>query len=113
VGAGSALRLRLGTGVNGEALFPTAEEAERAAKEVKRAAKEVKRAAKEVKRAAKEVKRAAKEAALARGAELEAPCAVGDSDYFDEPPQRAAHGRAGLAHAICCEATPAAFFSGD
>jgi hypothetical protein len=72
VGAGSALRLRLGTGVNGDSLFPTGEEAERSAKEAERSAKEAERSAKEAERAAKEAERAAKEAALARVAELEA-----------------------------------------
>ena len=79
VGNNESLRLRLGTGPRGDALCPTAEEAERAAKEVERAAKEVERAAKEAERAAKDEERAAKEAAIAardtalkRVAELEA-----------------------------------------
>ncbi|MBI4703315.1 MAG: Uma2 family endonuclease [Deltaproteobacteria bacterium] len=93
VGFGDAARVRLGTGVRGEHLVPTAEEAERAAKEVERAAKEValaeteaeraakeaaladrevERAAREAERAAKEAERAAKQAALERVAELEA-----------------------------------------
>ena len=54
VGEGDVQRLRLGHGPEGEILFPTAEEAERAAKEKERAAKE---------------------AALARIAELEAQLA--------------------------------------
>ncbi|WP_437333166.1 Uma2 family endonuclease [Sorangium sp. So ce394] len=40
IGAGDAARVRLATGSEGEALFPTAAEAERAAKEAERAAKE-------------------------------------------------------------------------
>jgi hypothetical protein len=65
VGQGEALRLRVGTGPRGEALFPTGEEAERAAKEAERAEKEAALAEKEAERAAKEV-------ALTRVAELEA-----------------------------------------
>ncbi|HEY4160355.1 MAG TPA: Uma2 family endonuclease [Polyangiaceae bacterium] len=79
VGAEDTLRLRLATGPRGAVLFPTEDEAERAAKEAERAAKEAERAAKEAERAAKEAERAAtahersaKEAALARVAELEA-----------------------------------------
>ncbi|WP_438015359.1 Uma2 family endonuclease [Sorangium sp. So ce315] len=68
LGAGEQARLRLATGPEGEALFPTAAEAERAAKEAERAAKEAERAA-------KEAERAAKEAALSRIAELEAQIA--------------------------------------
>jgi Uma2 family endonuclease len=58
VGEGDAARLRLGTGPAGDDLFPTAEEAERAAKEAARAAEDR--------------ERGEKEAALARVAELEA-----------------------------------------
>jgi hypothetical protein len=47
VGEGLATRVRLSTGPEGEELFPTAVEAERAAKEAERAAKEGERAAKE------------------------------------------------------------------
>jgi Uma2 family endonuclease len=54
VGEGLATRVRLATGPEGEDLFPTAVEAERAAKEAERAAKEAERAAKEAERAAKE-----------------------------------------------------------
>jgi hypothetical protein len=61
VGEGDAARLRLGTGPNGDDLFPTAEEAERAAKDAERAAREA--------------EHAEKEAALARIAELEAQLA--------------------------------------
>jgi pyruvate/2-oxoglutarate dehydrogenase complex dihydrolipoamide acyltransferase (E2) component len=65
-------RLRLSDDRAGTRLWPTAEEAERAAKEAERAAKETERAAKEralaaegAERAAKEAERAAKERALA------------------------------------------------
>ena len=58
VGSGEATRLRLFTGPTGDVLFPTQEEAERAARDAERAAKET--------------ERTAKEAALARVAELEA-----------------------------------------
>ena len=64
-------RLRISDDAGAASLWPTAEEAERAAKEAERAAKEAERAAKEAERAAKEAERAAKEAALARVAELE------------------------------------------
>ena len=40
VGRGDKVRLRLGTGPRGDELFPTVEEAERAAKETERSAKE-------------------------------------------------------------------------
>jgi Uma2 family endonuclease len=62
VGTGASLRLRLGTDAHGDRLFPTAEEAERAAGEAAAAAAE----------AATAAERSAKEAALARLAELEA-----------------------------------------
>ncbi|MCU0685336.1 MAG: Uma2 family endonuclease [Polyangiaceae bacterium] len=63
-------RLRLSDDPGGRQLWPTAEEAERAAKEAERAAKEAERAAKEAERAAKEAERAAKERAMAaEGAE--------------------------------------------
>jgi len=65
VGKGTDLRIRLATGRSGVDLFPTEEEAERAAKEEERAAKEAALAA-------KEEERAAKETALARVAALEA-----------------------------------------
>ena len=57
VGQHDAVRLRLGLGSEGEVLYPTEAEAERAAKESERAAKESERAAKEVERAAKESER--------------------------------------------------------
>jgi len=93
VGEGDAARVRLFTGPEGDEIFPTQEEAERAAKEAALAAKEAALAANEQERAAKEAalaanereraakeaalaaagqERAAKEAALARVAELEA-----------------------------------------
>jgi Uma2 family endonuclease len=68
-------KLRIASDAEGSQLWPTAEEAERAAKEAERAAKEAERAAKEAERAAKEAERAAKEAALSRIAELEAELA--------------------------------------
>src|SRR5690606_32818792 len=58
-------RLRIADDPAGTHLWPTGEEAERAAKEAERAAKEAERAA-------KEAERAEKERALARVAELEA-----------------------------------------
>jgi len=61
-------KLRLADDEGGARLWPTAEEAERAAKEAERAAKEAERAA-------KEAERAAKEAALERVAALEAELA--------------------------------------
>jgi hypothetical protein len=48
---GSSLRVRLGLDPNGDELFPTEAEEERAAKEQERAAKEQERAAKEQERA--------------------------------------------------------------
>ena len=54
-------RVRLASGLRGDALFPTAEEAERAAKEAERAEKEAERAAREAERTEKEAERAAKE----------------------------------------------------
>jgi hypothetical protein len=78
VGDGNDLRLRLGTGPGGGELFPTGEEAERAARvaaeataETERAAKEAERAAKEAALAAGHSALAARDAALARIAELE------------------------------------------
>ncbi|MGK4000389.1 Uma2 family endonuclease [Sorangium sp. So ce1024] len=68
IGAGEETRLRLATGPEGEALFPTAAEAERAASEMERAASEMERAA-------SEMERVAKQAALSRIAELEAQIA--------------------------------------
>ncbi|MFO0759843.1 MAG: Uma2 family endonuclease [Byssovorax sp.] len=65
VGEGDDARLRIGTGSEGEVLFPTEAEAERAAKEVERAAKEAALAA-------RETERTAKEAALREVAELRA-----------------------------------------
>ncbi|HEU4539183.1 MAG TPA: hypothetical protein VFS00_33915, partial [Polyangiaceae bacterium] len=65
-------RLRLADDPAGRRLWPTAEEAERAAKEAERAAKERALAAKEAERAATEAERAAKEAALAELARLRA-----------------------------------------
>ena len=47
VGTDAELRVRLGTGTNGDDLVPTEAEAERAAKEAERAAKEAERAARE------------------------------------------------------------------
>jgi Uma2 family endonuclease len=58
-------RLRLSDDWAGTRLWPTAEEAERAAKEAERAAKECALAAAEAERAAKEAERAEKERALA------------------------------------------------
>jgi hypothetical protein len=55
-------RLRLSDDRAGTRLWPTGEEAERAAKEAERAAKEAERAAKEAERAAKERALAAEEA---------------------------------------------------
>ncbi|MCU0686554.1 MAG: hypothetical protein MUF34_30625, partial [Polyangiaceae bacterium] len=63
-------RLRLSDDRAGTRLWPTAEEAERAAKEAERAAKERALAAEEAERAAKEAERAAKEAALDEVARL-------------------------------------------
>ncbi|HEU4538298.1 MAG TPA: hypothetical protein VFS00_29460 [Polyangiaceae bacterium] len=57
-----AQRLRLADDPAGRRLWPTAEEAERAAKEAERAAKEAERAAKERAQAAEAAERAAKEA---------------------------------------------------
>ena len=68
-------RLRVAEDENGERLWPTEAEAERAARQAERAAKEAERAAKEAERAAKEAALAAKDAALARVAELEAQLA--------------------------------------
>jgi hypothetical protein len=68
VGQDADLRLRLALGPHGADLFPTAEEAERAAKQAERTAKEAERSA-------KEAERSAKEAALQRIAELEAELA--------------------------------------
>jgi hypothetical protein len=89
MGRGAALRLRLGVGSNGDELFPTAEEAERAAAEAARAAEAAARAAEEAARAtaeaariaaeaariAEEAERTAKEDALRHIAELEAELA--------------------------------------
>jgi hypothetical protein len=76
------VRLRIAHLPDGERLFPTFAEAERAAREAERAAREAERAAREAERAAREAERTAreaerservlKEAALARIAELEA-----------------------------------------
>lgn len=74
VGVGSALRVRIGMGPDGDELFPTVEEsweAERRAKEAERQAKEAERHAKEAERHAKEAERHAKEQAEERVAELE------------------------------------------
>ena len=86
-GFGDRTRLRIASGIDGEEMIPTAEEAERAEKEaeraekeVERAAKEAERAAKEVERAAKEVERAEKEAALERVRQLEARLRTLDPD---------------------------------
>ena len=62
------LRLRIAEDENGERLWPTEAEAERAGREAERAAKETERAA-------KEAERAGRETALARVAELEAELA--------------------------------------
>ncbi|HQY63403.1 MAG TPA: Uma2 family endonuclease [Polyangiaceae bacterium] len=62
VGHGDAVRLRLGLGPEGQTLYPTEAEAERAAKESERAAKESERAAREAERAG----RLAAEAEVAR-----------------------------------------------
>ncbi|MFS8066036.1 MAG: Uma2 family endonuclease [Byssovorax sp.] len=59
----NTLRLRLATGPKGDALFPTAEEAELAAREGERAAQDVARAALEAERAAREGERAAQDVA--------------------------------------------------
>jgi hypothetical protein len=72
LGSGTATRLRIGVGSQGDKLYPTAEEAERQAKEAERQAKEAERQAKEAERQAKEAERQAKEAALAELAELRA-----------------------------------------
>jgi hypothetical protein len=76
-------RLRLSDDRAGTRLWPTGEEAERAAKEAERAAKEralaaeeTERAAKEAERAAKEAERAAKEAALDELARVRAELAA-------------------------------------
>ncbi len=61
-GEGAGVRLRLGTGPRGEALFPTAEEAERAAREAERTARE----AAEHERDAERTAREAAESELAR-----------------------------------------------
>ncbi len=61
VGHHDAVRLRVALGDEGDTLYPTEAESERAAKEFERAAKESERAAKESERAAKESERAAKE----------------------------------------------------
>lgn len=67
------LRLRLATGPKGETLFPTADEAERAAHEAARAAHEAARTAHEAARAAQEAERAAQEvASVERAARVEA-----------------------------------------
>jgi len=65
VGTGDAVRIRIAEGEQGETLFPTEAEAERAAREAAEAAREAERAAKEAERAAKEAAEAAKEAAEA------------------------------------------------
>jgi len=65
VGSDDSMRVRLASGPRGDTLFPTAEEAERAAKETERASKETERAEKETERTAKEAALAEKEAALA------------------------------------------------
>lgn len=64
--------LRIADDADGARLWPTPEEAERAAKEAERAAKQAERAAKETAQAAQHAERAAKEEALARVALLEA-----------------------------------------
>jgi hypothetical protein len=61
VGSGETTRLRLGIGPEGEQLFPTEAEHERAEKERERAEKERERAEKERERAEKERERAEKE----------------------------------------------------
>jgi hypothetical protein len=65
VGAGAAQRIRLGTGPHGRDLFPTAEEAERAAREAAMAQAEAAQAAAEASQAAAEAALRAKGAALA------------------------------------------------
>jgi hypothetical protein len=75
IGQDADLRLRLALGPHGEELFPTAEEAERAAKEAARAIADSERAAKEAARAIADSERVAKEAALRRIAALEAELA--------------------------------------
>jgi hypothetical protein len=70
VGAGGALRLRIGTGSEGDTLFPTEAEEERALKEAERAEKEAERAAKEQERAEKEAERALRLEAQAEIARL-------------------------------------------
>ena len=54
VGSGVAMRLRVGTGLRGDELFPTEAEAERTEKERERADKEHERADKERERAARQ-----------------------------------------------------------
>jgi Uma2 family endonuclease len=71
VGDGNDLRLRIGTGPGGGELFPTGEEAERAARMAAEAAAAVERTAKEAALAAGHSALAARDAALARIAELE------------------------------------------
>ncbi|HEU4539350.1 MAG TPA: Uma2 family endonuclease [Polyangiaceae bacterium] len=84
-------RLRLADDRAGRRLWPTAEEAERAAKEAERAAKEAERAAKERALAAEEAERAAKERALAAE---EAERAAKERALAAEETERAAKERA-------------------
>lgn len=83
VGSDDSMRVRLAPGPRGDALFPTAEEAERAAAEAARTEKEAALAEKEVALAAKEAALAAadnavaaRDVALARLARLEAELAA-------------------------------------
>jgi hypothetical protein len=72
VGEGEESRLRLGTGLTGDVLFPTEAEAERAAKEAALVLQESERAAKEAALVLQESERAAKQEALREVAELKA-----------------------------------------